>query len=211
MESIENATTTESSTEFGARGDIGAVAGSLFARRLRRFLLVGVAALVVVLFVAASRYQPLSISPGLATWKYRGALTEVTVGLVTTLSNSGPFGVDITALQPKVYADPPLVVTPLRPCFEYFKGKHWCPQDKNGYPTGNKFHPFVIIGGDSIPVIWRYSFSCRRYAAGESYLSGPVEVRVLYRFGFFTHEVLLVLSGNEAAPPNSTGTCAPAG
>ena len=174
-------------------------------------MLIGGAVLVVVLFVAASRYQPLSITPGLATWNDRGSSTKVTVGLSTTLSNSGPFGVDVMAFYPKVYADPPLVVNPLRPCFQYFKAEHWCPQDKYGYYTGNKFHPFVVAGGNSIPVVWRYSFSCRRYDAGESYGGGPVEVRVNYRFGFFTHQVLLVLSGNNAAPPSSTTPCAPAG
>ncbi len=209
---MDNANDTpDSSPAFGAQDGIGVVVKSNVVRRLRRSLLVGAAALVVVLFVAASRYQPLSISPGMATWKDRGSSTEVTVGLSTTLSNSGPFGVDIAALHPTVYADPPLVVTSLRPCFEYFKGQHWCPQDKNGYFTGDKFHPFVITGGNAIPVVWRYSFSCRRYDTGASYLSGPVEVRVRYRFGFFTHEVLLVLSGSEATPPSSTGPCAPTG
>jgi hypothetical protein len=208
---VENSTTTESSPEFVAPDGTGAVARPGFLRRLRRSLLIGGAVLAVVLFVAASRYQPLSITPGMAGVKDRGSSTEVTVSLSTTLSNSGPFGVDVVALRPKVYADPPLVVTPLQPCFQYFKAQHWCPQDKKGYYTGDKFHPFVLTGGDTIPVIWRYSFSCRRYDAGKSYMSGPVEVRVQYRFGFFTHQVMLVLSGNETAPPGSTGPCTPAG
>lgn len=194
-----------------AHEDTGEVDGSSWFRRFRRWLLVGGAALIVVLFVAASRYQPLSIRPGLATWSDRSNSTEATVGLSTTLSNSGPFSVDVMAFDPTVYADPPLTVAPLQPCFEYFKGQPWCPQDKNGYPTGNTFRPFVLTGGKSIPVIWRYSYSCLPYAGGDGSLAGPVEVRVRYRFGFFTHEVLLVLSDNQAVPPGPNGPCAPVG
>ena len=64
---MDNANDTpDSSPAFGAQDDIGVVVKSNVVRRLRRSLLVGAAALVVVLFVAASRYQPLSISPGMA-------------------------------------------------------------------------------------------------------------------------------------------------
>jgi len=202
---------TEGSPEWDSLENTGAAAESSWFRRFRLSLLLSVGVLVVVVFVAASRYQPLSIKPGATTSPGRGSSTEVTVSLWTTLSNNGPFGVDVTALHPKVYADPPLVVNPLQPCFHYFKTSHWCPQDKSGLFTGNRFHPFVITGGHSIPVIWRYSFSCRRYDAGKSYAGGPVEVRVQYRFGFFTHQMLLVLSNDEVAPPGSSTPCAPAG
>lgn len=43
------------------------------ARRLRSALLLGGAALAVVMFVAASKYQPLSIKPSMWTWKDRGS------------------------------------------------------------------------------------------------------------------------------------------
>jgi hypothetical protein len=134
----------------------------------------------------------------------------VTVSLSSTLSNTGPLGVDVIALHPKVYADPPVLVTPLRPCFQYFKGQHWCPQDKSGDFTGNTFHQFLLTGGNTIPLVWRYSFSCQLHPGGWS-TSGPVEVRVSYRFGFFTHEVLLVLPNTATTIASPTGPCGPAG
>ena len=207
-----NPTTKDSPPEFVAQEYTGLPAKPNMARQLRRLLLLGAAVGLVVLFVAASRYQPLSITPGVAYWKTRGTSTEVKVSLNTTLSSSGPFGVDVTALRPKAYADPPLVVAPLRPCFRYLQGVRWCAQDKSGYFIGNTFHPFTLTGSNSIPIVWQYSFSCLPYPeGGESSLSGPVEVRVNYRFGFFTHQVLLVLSGNEVAPPSQSGPCAPVG
>lgn len=182
------------------------------AQLVRRLALIGMAIVLVALFVAASRYQPLSIRPGGAYWKTLESSSEVEVNLETTLSSSGPFSVEVTGLRPKVYADPPLAVNPLEPCFRYFKGERWCPQDKDGYFIGSKFRAFDLSGSSSIPVLWRYSFSCLPYPeGGESSLSGPIEVRVSYRFGFFTHQVLLVLSDNEVAPPSQTGPCAPAG
>ena len=176
---------------------------------LRTFLIAG-ALLILGLVVTASRYQPLSIGNAAATWKTRGTNVEMTVSLSTTLSNIGPLGVEVTALRPKLYADPPVSVTPLRPCFQYFKKEHWCPQDKNGYFTGDRFRPFILKGSNTIPVIWRYSFSCLPRADGST-TSGPVEVRVTYRFGIFTHDVLLVLPGAETTIANPSGPCGPAG
>ena len=167
--------------------------------------------MVVLLWIAASRYQPLSIKPDMATWKDRGSPAQVTVSLSTTLSSRGPFGVDVVALHPTVYADPPLKVSPLQPCFEYFKRQHWCPQDKNGYFTGNKFRSFLLDGGTTIPLIWRYSFSCRPLAGSSGSLAGPVEVLVQYRFGFFTHDVLLELPDSSTVLFGITGPCAPVG
>ena len=83
---------------------------------LRNLLIAGTAVLLVVLYLAASHYQPLSIRP---SWADSGPLSssrEMKMSLETSLSNTGPFGVSVLALHPRVYADPPVVVHPLMPC-----------------------------------------------------------------------------------------------
>jgi hypothetical protein len=161
-----------------------------------RFILGGLAVLLVVLYVAASRYQPLSIRP---SWEDSGPLSPsrvVKVSLATPLSNTGPFGVSVLALHPKVYADPPVVVDPLMPCVHIKGYVRECAQDAHGLMIGNAFHPFALSGGNSLPVAWQFSFSCQPRSGG-SWISGPVEVRVTYRFAWFEHSVMLVLANTQ--------------
>lgn len=164
-----------------------------FWRKGARFVLFGVVVVLVVLYAAASRYQPLTIIPGGSTSGPLSSSNEATTSLLTTFSNTGPMGVSILALHPKVYADPPVVVGPPLPCFRYVGSVRWCGQKKNGFFAGNRFHPFALTGDNTIPVAWQYSFSCRALTGGSS-ISGPVEVRVTYRFGWFTHSILMAVA-----------------
>ena len=120
------------------------------------------------------------------------------MSLETPLSNTGPFGVSVLALHPKVYADPPVVVHPLMPCIHVREYTRECAQDSQGLMIGNAFHPFALSGGSSLPVAWQFSFNCQPRADGSS-ISGPVEVRVTYRFAWFTHSVMLVLDNTETS------------
>jgi hypothetical protein len=168
---------------------------------LRNFLLAGVAVLLIGLYVAASRYQPLSIRPSWASW-HTPHSSEVKMSLETKLSNTGPLGVSVLAMHPKVYADPPVAVHSLMPCIHIKGYTMECAQASNGLMIGNKFQPFALSGEGSMPVAWQYSFSCRPQATG-SFISGPVEVRVTYRFAWFTHSVLLVLANTETSGGNA--------
>lgn len=164
-----------------------------------RRLVIGVATLViVVMFAVASHYQPLSVNP---SWSNSGQPTvsgEVKVSLETTLSNSGPLGVSVLKLQPKVYADSPIVVAPLMPCFRIVKGQQYCGQDSQGFLTGQPFRTFALSGNGKMPVAWQYSFSCRPHPGGSSTI-GPVEVSVTYRFFMFTHSIQLIVPNIETS------------
>jgi hypothetical protein len=158
-------------------------------------LLTGLVVLLIIAFVAASHYQPLSIRPNWSTGSPPHS-SVVKVSLETDLSNSGPLGVTVVAMHPTVYADPPVVVHSLMPCI-HIKGRtRECAQDANGRFIGNTFHPFALSGNALLPVAWQYSFSCRPQSTG-SWISGPVEVRVTYRFAWFTHSVLLIVANTE--------------
>lgn len=43
-----------------------------------------------------------------------------------------------------------------------------------------------------MPIAWEFSFSCHSRPDG-SFTSGPVEVRVTYRFLFFSHSIWLIV------------------
>lgn len=161
------------------------------ARTARRnFLLAGAFVLIVLLFVAASRYQPLTIQPAWSTSGPLSSTSEVKMGLETDLSNSEIFGVSVLALHPTIYADPPVSIHPLMPCIHVQGRTRECAQDSHGYPVGNAFHSFALAGRSFMPVAWRYSFSCRPMPGGY-YRSGPVKVRVTYGFMWFAHTVTL--------------------
>ena len=173
---------------------------------LRNSLLAGVALVLVVLYVAASHYQPLSIRPSWETGSTPHS-SEVKISLATDLTNSGPLGVSVLAMHPTIYADPPVVVRPLMPCINIKGYIKECAQDSHGRFIGNTFHPFALSGEGTLPVAWQFSFSCRPQATG-SYISGPVEVLVTYRFAWFTHSAMLVLANTATSGGNecsSTG------
>jgi hypothetical protein len=175
-------------------------------RRRTYVVLAGVLVILLTIFLAASRYQPLTMTSGAAIWGPLSSSDEVNMSLETTLSNGGHFGVTVLALQPKVYADPPVMVEPLMPCFHYVGHSRECAQDTKGLLTGETFHAFNLAQGDSMPVAWRYSFSCRPHTDGSS-TSGPVEVRVTYRFLWFTHTALQVLANTSTSVPKPQGAC----
>lgn len=172
--------------------DLESAKPGLVRRTIWRGALVGAVALAVVVIGLASRYQPLTLAP---SWSTSGPLSPsgiVSVSLETNLANAGFFGVSVQRLDPTVYAQPPVVVAPLRPCFKFYKGTRQCSFDAKGYSVGDRFHPFALNGGSVMPVVWRNSYSCRPNSTGSS-ISGPVEVRVTYRFLLFTHTALLML------------------
>jgi hypothetical protein len=176
-------------------------------RRGRAYLLLGVVAIILLtVVVAASRYQPLAMTSGAAIWGPLSSSDQVNMSLETTLSNAGHLGVTVLALRPTVAADPPVVVEPLMPCFHYVGHSRECSQDKRGLLTGDVFHSFPLAQGSSIPVAWQYSFSCRPLAGGSS-ISGPVEVRVTYRFLWFTHTELQVLANTGTSVSRPEGPC----
>lgn len=164
----------------------------------RNYLLVAAAVMLVVLYAAASRYQPLSIRPSWASWGPIDSSGELKMSLQTSLSNTGPLGVSVLAMDPTVFADPPVVIHPLMPCIHILGRTRECAQDPHGYVVGNKFHPFALPGGSFLPVAWQYSFSCRPLVTGSS-ITGPVEVRVTYQFVWFTHSVMLVLDNTTTS------------
>ena len=167
------------------------------ARRLR--ILALLFALVVIAVLAfASRYQPLTARPAWGSYGLPNSAERVEVSLAANLSNSGPFGISVLKLQPKVYADPPVVVRPLMPCFQVVEHQRECRQDSRGFVAGDRFYPFSLGAGTSMPVAWQYSFSCRPLS-GSSYISGPVEVRVTYRLLFFTHSAMLVIPNTQTS------------
>lgn len=161
--------------------------------RVRNSLLGAAIVLLMGTLLAASRYQPLSIRPSFASSGPVSSSEEVKMSLETNLSNAGLLGVSVLALRPIVDADPPVDVHPLMPCIHVQGRMKECAQDSHGLLIGNAFRPFALSGGDTLPVAWQYSFSCHPRPDG-SFVSGPVEVAVTYRFGWFTHTVVLVLS-----------------
>jgi hypothetical protein len=167
---------------------------------------VGVLVILVTVFVAASRYQPLTMTPGAAVWGPVSPSGEVNMSLETTLSNAGHLGVTVLALRPTVYADPPVIVKPLMPCFHYVGKSRECSQNKRGLLTGEPFHTFNLEQDGSIPVAWQYSFSCRPHAGGDT-TPGPVEVRVTYRFLWFSHTALQVLPNTYTTVSKPQGPC----
>ena len=153
MSNLEVESAAESNVDMGDRSDMG----QAHSRRKiwRATLAFGVIA-VMLLFGLVSRYQPLRLAP---SWSTSGPLSPsdvATVSLVTTLANAGSFGVSVQKLEPKVYAEPPVVVAPLRPCFHYVGTTRQCSYDAKGYSVGEFFHPFALNGGAQIPVVWRY-------------------------------------------------------
>jgi hypothetical protein len=160
--------------------------------------LAGIVVLLAVLYVAASRYQPFSLRLTWGSSTRTSISKEVSASLQTSLTNTGPFGVSVLALQPTVYADPPIAVRPLMLCLHVVKRARTCGQDSQGLVTGNQFQPFSLSGGGSMSLAWQYSFSCRPHSDG-SYTSGPVEVNVIYRFAWFTHSVTLLVNAAETS------------
>jgi hypothetical protein len=207
VSSMDNAQTGDNSVKLGSgdalqESESESESESRHRLRSRTLLIFGAALAFALLLVAASRYQPLTLTPGWASWGQPNSSDEVSVSLETTLTNTGPLGVDVTVLRPKVYADPPVVVVPLMPCFNNIGRSKGCGQDPRGRITGNRFRSFALAGGSSMPVAWQYSFSCRPHTGGW-YTSGPVEVRVTYRFTLFTHTVLLVLDNTDTSGGSS--------
>ena len=192
MTSMRSAVTVDSSQD----GSDAAPQSTLVERgrlggRARVFSLVSGVVVLIVLFTAASRYQPLVLTPSWTSSSISSS-DEATSSLIATLSNTGPLGVSVLALHMKVYADLPVVVSPPMPCSHYFGIVRGCVQKKNGFFAGNHFHPFALTGDNKIPVTWQYSFSCRPNVGGSS-TGGPVEVHVTYRFAWFTHTTTLVI------------------
>ena len=167
------------------------------ARRLRVVVLL-VVLVVIALLTFASRYQPLTVRPTWGSYGLPNSSGRVEASLATTLSNTGLLGISVLRLQPKVYADPPVVVKPLMPCFQVVEHQRQCHQDSRGFVAGDRFHSFSLGAETSMPLAWQYFFSCRPMS-GNSYTSGPVELRVTYRIFFFTHLATLVIPNTQTS------------
>ena len=123
------------------------------ARRLRIVALL-VVFVIIAVFAFASRYQPLTARPSWGSYGLPNSAQRVEVSLATNLSNSGLFGISVLKLQPKVNADPPVVVRPLMLCFQVVGHQRECQQDSRGFVAGDRFHPFSLGAGTSMPVAW---------------------------------------------------------
>lgn len=150
-----------------------------------------VLAVVVAGLFLVVRYQPLRIR---ATWVSSGLPSQrdvVATSMMSDLTDAGPLGVSVLALHPVVYADPPVHVEPIGLCLHSVDGELTCTQDSHGFTVGQRFRPFALEGGATMPVNWRYSFSCLPRAGSQSYTAGPLVLDVTYRFWWFTHTVAL--------------------
>jgi hypothetical protein len=152
--------------------------------------------IVVVLggVVAASRYQPLSLTNYGGRWVSSSTTQIVGVSDKVALVNGGPLGVTVTSLTPVITANVRIVSDSLSPC----RASPTSASDPTISCRDGARDQILLValssrylaGGHSLLTERAFTLSCTGLAR---YVESQVTLAAYatYRFGWFTHRVLL--------------------